>query len=194
MDRVRPHHLLALAAALGVAAFALSRLLPGGLPGVAGAALYGTALMLAFAALLRGGLPDACESAPTALRRRYTRELFAAMAVYVLLLLVSVWLLRHVELEGGLRAAVALLPVPPIALALRAMVRYIRDVDEMQQRIELEAVSIATAFVCLLYMTGGFLQAARVIDIPASAALIWLFPLVCFSYGLAKVLVNRRYR
>ena len=64
----------------------------------------------------------------------------------------------------------------------------------MQQRIELEAVCIATAFVSLLYMAGGFLQAAKVIDVPAAATMIWLFPLVCFSYGLAKLAVARRFR
>ncbi len=79
-------------------------------------------------------------------------------------------------------------------MSLRAMVRYIRDVDEMQQRIELEAVSLATAFVALGYMTGGFLQSAKVIDVPASAAMIWVFPLLCMAYGLAKAVVARRYR
>ena len=111
---------------------------------------------------------------------------------------------RHCYTSGGRHesvaehswrlALVALLPVPPIAFALRAIVRYIRDSDEMQQRIELEAVCIATALVSLLYLAGGFLQTAKVIDLPAGAVLIWLFPLVCLTYGLAKVVVARRYR
>ena len=193
MNRIKARHLLVAAVVFGVTAFALSRLIPGGIPRPTALVLYGTALMLAFAALLRGNLPEPRDAAPPTLRRRYTRELMLAMASYVMVLFVSIWLLKRIE-EPALRALVALAPLPPIALAMRAIVRYIRDVDEMQQRIELEAVSFATAFVCLLYMTCGFLQAARVIDIPADAAMIWLFPLVCFSYGLAKVLVNRRYR
>lgn len=193
MDRIRPWHLLTLAVALGVLAFVLPRLLPGGVPRMLVGIFYGFALGLAFAALLRRGLPEPCDAAPAALRRRYTREMMLAMGGYALVLFASVWLLKRVE-EPALRALVALAPVPPIALALRAIVRYIRDVDEMQQRIELEAVSIATAFVSLLYMAGGFLQAAKVIDLPAAAAMIWMFPLVCFSYGLAKLAVVRRYR
>lgn len=85
-------------------------------------------------------------------------------------------------------------PVLPMGFALRAIVRYIRDTDEMQQRIELEAVSIATAGVSMLYLTGGFLQSAKVIDVPSDMAMIWVFPLVCFSYGVAKAVVMRRYR
>lgn len=193
MDRIKSPHLLAVAVILGLAGFGLPRLVPGGIPAVATAFLYATALMLAFVALLRGNLPEACDTAPPTLRRRYTRELMLAMAAYVLVLFASVWLLRHVQ-APALRALVALAPLPPIALALRAIVRYIRDADEMQQRIELEAVCLATAFVSLLYMGGGFLQAAKVIDVPAAAAMIWMFPLVCFSYGLAKIAVVRRYR
>ena len=192
MDRIRASHLLVAAIVLGLMAFASSRLLPG-VPGMVAGILYGIALGLAFGALMRRSLPEPCDTAPPALRRRYTRELMLAMGAYVVVLFVSVWLLKQVE-EPALRALLALAPVPPIALALRAMVRYIRDTDEMQQRIELEAVCIATAFVCLLYMAGGFLQAAKVIDIAAAAAMIWLFPLVCFSYGLAKLAVARRYR
>ncbi|MNP79365.1 hypothetical protein D3C76_1771820 [compost metagenome] len=73
------------------------------------------------------------------------------------------------------------------------MIRYIRDVDELQQRIELEAVSFATAFVSVVYLTGGFLQSAKVIDVPSNVAMIWVFPLVCLAYGLAKAVVARRY-
>ena len=192
MDRIRASHLLVAAIALGLMAFASSRLLPG-VPGMVVGILYGIALGLAFGALMRRSLPEPCDTAPPALRRRYARELMLAMGAYVVVLFVSVWLLKQVE-EPALRALLALAPVPPIALALRAMIRYVRDADEMQQRIELEAICIATAFVCLLYMAGGFLQAAKVIDVPAAAAMIWLFPLVCFSYGLAKLAVARRYR
>jgi hypothetical protein len=79
-------------------------------------------------------------------------------------------------------------------MTLRAMIRYIRDADEMQQRIELEAVSLATAVVALGYMTGGFLQLDEVIDVPSGVAMLWVFQLLCIGYGLAKVVVSRRYR
>ena len=39
----------------------------------------------------------------------------------------------------------------------------------------------------------GFLQLAKVIDIRASVAMLWVFPLVCGTYGVAKAVVSRRY-
>ncbi|VXB06411.1 conserved membrane hypothetical protein [Luteimonas sp. 9C] len=133
-----------------------------------------------------------CATASGPVQRRYTRELLLGMGAYAGLLIVSLLLLRQVE-TPPLRAVIALLPILPIALVLRAMVRFIRGVDELQQRIELEAVCIAAALVSFGYMTAGFLQAARVIDVPASAAMLWVFPLVCGTYGFAKSVVARRY-
>lgn len=184
--------MLAGALVCGVAAGVLPWLSGGRMPLGVSAVLLATAVMLLVLGLLYRRV-DPCDVAPPALRRRYTRELSLGMGVYVAALFLSVWLLQRVD-DAWLRAVIALLPVPPIALALRAMIRYIRDADELQRRIELEAVSIATAFVSLLYMSGGFLQSARVVDLPASATMIWLFPLVCFSYGVAKAFVARRYQ
>ncbi|HBN54140.1 MAG TPA: hypothetical protein DD456_08975 [Stenotrophomonas sp.] len=178
--------------ASGATGLALLRLMPGDSAGMLGGICIGVAIGLSFVSLLRRQLPNACDTAPLALRRRYSREMMIAMGAYVVLLVLSITLLKRVE-GTALRACIALLPVPPIAMTLRAMIRYIRDVDELQQRIELQAVSFAAAFVSLLYLTAGLLQAAKVLDIPASAAMIWVFPLVCLAYGLAKTVVSRRY-
>jgi hypothetical protein len=185
--------LLVGAAVLGAAGIGTMRALPNSPGPMVAGILVGMGLALAFAAFLRGQLPDSCDTAPPLLRKRYTREMMVAMGGYAVLLFTSIWLLKHVD-STGLRAVIALLPVPPIALMLRAMIRYIRDADELQQRIELQAVSFATAFVSLLYLSGGLLQTARVLDVPAGAAMIWVLPLVCLGYGLAKIVVARRYR
>lgn len=155
--------------------------------------LYGVAAGSMFGGLLRWRMPDPCDAGTPALRSRYLREFLPAMGAYVVTLFLSIWLLKRVD-EPGLRALVALLPVPAIGMALRAIIRYIRDVDELQQRIELEAVSFAAAFVSLAYIAGGFLQLAKVIDIPAGMAMIQVFPMICVSYGLAKIVVARRFQ
>ena len=154
--------------------------------------LYGMGVGCLFGVAIRWFMPEPCDSATPALRRRYLREFLPPMAAYVVLVFLSVWLLKRVD-APAFRALVALMPLPPIAFALRAIMRYIRDADELQRRIELEAVSISTAFVSFAYLTGGFLQAARVIDVRATDAMLWVFPLTCLAYGVVKVVVSRRY-
>lgn len=182
--------LLAVAAMLMAAAIALRLLLPA-VPAWAPALVLLSAVVIGAVAMRRGA--SGCMDAPPALRRRYTRDMTVGMVSYMALLFASLLLLRTVE-APALRALIALLPVAQIALVMRAMLRFIRGVDELQQRIELEAICIAAALVSFGYMTGGFLQAAQVIDVPASAAMLWVFPLVCGLYGIAKSVVARRYR
>jgi len=190
--RVRASGVIAtVAAALGGIGLLLPQLFPGQVPRGLTIVLVACGVLLMLLALAQWGV-DGCDSASPALRRRYSRELALAMALYVGVLFASAWLLRHVD-DTLLRTLIALAPVPPIALAVRAMVRYVRDADEMQRRIELEAISIASVCVSMLYMTGGFLQSAKVVDVPSDAAMVWVFPLTCFAYGLAKAVVARRY-
>lgn len=171
----------------------LPRLIPG-TPDGATVILVGTGLiLLALALACRGAGLDDCDAATPALRRRYMRALLGAMAAYVAVLFASMWLLNRVD-AAPLRVAIALAPVLPIGFAVRAMVHFIRDLDEMQQRIELESIGIATVTVSMLYMTGGLLQQAQLVQVPGGVAMIWVFPLVCFTYGLAKAFVARRYR
>ncbi|MGO3128014.1 MAG: hypothetical protein ACTIJY_08075 [Luteimonas sp.] len=182
--------LRAVAAMLLVAAVALRLMVPA-TPDWASGLILLSAVAVGVVSMSRRA--TTCNDAPPALQRRYTRDLLIGMGAYTVLLFVSLLLLRSVE-ALALRALIALLPVAPIALVLRAMVHFIRGVDELQQRIEFEAVCIAAGLVAFAYMTAGFLQAARVIDVPASAAMLWVFPLMCGTYGIAKAIVARRYR
>jgi hypothetical protein len=193
MANLSPLKFLALGALCAGAALLLPVLSPWPVGETLIGFLYGIAAGCTFAALLRRFMPgDGCDASTPALRNRYLREFLPAMAGYVVTVFLSAWLLKRVD-GPGVRALIALLPVPALGLALRAIIRYIRDVDELQQRIELEAVSFATAFVSIVYIAGGFLQLAKVIDIPSGVAMIWVFPLVCLSYGLAKLVVARRF-
>ena len=180
---------------LGSILFLLGVLLPQVLvvPAMARGVLFGVGGGLFLAGFIRSLQPDGSDASTPGLRRRYLREFIPAMAGYVVLLVVSILLLKRVD-DQALRAVIALLPVLPIALSLRAIIRFVRDADELQRQIELEAVSIATALVSLLYMAGGFLQLAKVIDIPSGVAMIWVFPLLCVAYGLIKAVVARRFR
>jgi hypothetical protein len=34
---------------------------------------------------------------------------------------------------------------------------------------------------------------AGLIDIPAAVAMLWVFPSLCLTYGVAKIFIGRRY-
>ena len=125
--------------------------------------------------------------------RRYIRALWPALIGYSLALFLSLWLLRRGIDPLPLRALVAVLPVLPLALMMRAALRYLREIDELQRRIETEAIGIASLLVSLLFFAGGLLEKAQVFDVDAGVAMIWVFPLLCAIYGIAKMILTRRY-
>ena len=188
----RPARLYGIAGSLLLVAAIASPQLPG-MPDFLIGVLYGLASGLLLAALVRAFRPGDCDDVAPAVRRRYLRQMLPAMVGYIGAVFLSVWLLRRVD-APALRALIALLPVPAIALAMRAIIRRVRDADELQRRIELEAISIASACVSLGYLSAGFLQLAKVIDVAASDAMIWVFPLTALIFGLAKAVLGRRYR
>lgn len=187
----RSELLALLGAILVVAALAAMRHLPA-LPAVLAWSGLGVGVALGAYSLVLWRREQAADPSTRALSRAYLRAFMPAMLAYTLAVWLSVWLLGRVE-QPSLRALVALLPVLPIGLCLRATARYIRGLDEMQRRIELEAVALGSICVAFAYLTGGFLQAARVIDISGTTTMLWVLPSLCLAYGIAKRFVLRHY-
>jgi hypothetical protein len=100
--------------------------------------------------------------------------------------------LKEPRVTGVWRLVTALLPVGPFALFLVALSRGIRQLDELERRIQLEALALAFPLTMLLLMALGLLELA--IPLPRedwSYRHVWaMLPLFYFA-GLA--LARRRY-
>lgn len=155
--------------------------------------LTGLGLGLVFAAALLWFTPDMSDAVPKRLSRRYQREVWPAMSAYVLSMLVWKRVLGMAD-ATWLKVVIALAPTLFVLWVMRAFVRYVRDSDEMQRRIELESGSVAGLLVSGLYLALGFLQTADLIAIPSKVAMIWVFPLLSIVYGIAKLFIARRYQ
>jgi hypothetical protein len=129
-----------------------------------------------------------------AVHKRYLREFFPAMAGYIVCLFVSVAWLR--SLDGLLaRTLVTLLPALPIAFVIRAMVRVIRDQDEFERRIDLEAIAIGGGIGGFGFFSYGLLLSARLLTPPTAASVaIWVFPVLMGLFGIAKCGMRLYYR
>lgn len=101
-------------------------------------------------------------------------------------------LLLQIALPAPFNILAALLPVPFAFLWITKFVQYIRQLDELQRRIHLEALAIAFPLAFLLLLTLGLLELT--INLPAkdwSYRHVWaMLPLLYFA-GLA--LAKRRY-
>lgn len=123
--------------------------------------------------------------------RRYRREFFPAIVGYMLVM-VLLWPQVHHVRDPLLKGLLALVPVLPMVLVIRAMVRLVLGSDELEQRIHLIGLAVSTALVGTLSMVGGFLAAAGVVAFDGTI-LIWVFPALVIVYGLARGWASRRY-
>jgi hypothetical protein len=111
---------------------------------------------------------------------------------WLLTWILSTVLLETLALSLEARAVVGLIPLPAFGWFLWRYVRYIHSLDELRQRIELEALAIAFPLSVALLMTLGQLQVARqgAAGFPVTNSL-WL-TLVLF-YLLGRGIASRRY-
>lgn len=119
-----------------------------------------------------------------------------ATLAYLVTTALSVWLLKDplADAPTSLRALVSLLPVIPIAFAIREVLRLVRASDELQRRIDLEALATAALVVGLAGLSLGFLVSAQIFEIKGSTVLVWMFPALSVTYVLARIRAHRHYR
>lgn len=123
--------------------------------------------------------------------RQYQWQTMLAMTVYVVLLLL-VWPLARTVDSLLLKLLFALTPMVPMLYLFTLMARRIRDSDELEQRMHLIALGVACIVVGALSLTGGFLASAHVLKLDGSI-LVWVFPVMLASYGIARSVLVRRY-
>lgn len=126
------------------------------------------------------------------LARRYTREFGGAMLAYTVLLPSAIAGLRHAE-ATWLRVALAMLPVLAIAMAGRAILRFVRDSDELQRRIQVDALALAALVLCVASFALGMLSRAGVMAFDATTVLMLVLPAYALLYALFAAIASRRY-
>ncbi len=136
-----------------------------------------------------------CETdgASKAVMRQYARDMFVAGLAYVTVLIVSVFVVRRMDPPQWVAITLALASAAPSLLMMRAYMRRFNGLDEFQQRVQMESMLAASAIIGFGTFTYGFLESFA--GFPSiDGALLWVFPAMCFVWGIAQFLVARRYK
>ena len=91
--------------------------------------------------------------------RKYKVELFAALALYLIVLFGSITFAKPMA-EGAARTILLLSPTIPLMLAVWAIARHMRRLDEFMRLRSLESLAIAAAVTAALSFSYGFLEGA----------------------------------
>ncbi|MEO8358374.1 MAG: hypothetical protein ABI621_20905 [Chloroflexota bacterium] len=122
--------------------------------------------------------------------KRYYKEFAISMGAYVIAVIVSNIVLKNFEFPKAVQIAVVLAPVIPTIFVIVAILRALRDSDELIQRIQLQAVvfsAITTGLITFMY---GFLENIGFPHFPT----IWVLPLLFALWGISLGYFNQRYQ
>jgi hypothetical protein len=128
--------------------------------------------------------------------RRQLGGCFIAALAYVVTTWACVWLLANPLAESSLivRAVVSIVPLIPMGFSVREVLRLVRAGDELQRRMDLEALAIAAIAVGFGCLTLNLLIRAEVVDVTARQATLWVFPAQFIAYAIARAWTYRRYQ
>jgi hypothetical protein len=132
-----------------------------------------------------------CEFSSKEAARRYRRDVAISGTIYVALVFGGALAISNLDPPHWAVIVLALLPVAPALTMLRAYLAFTRSMDEFQRRLQSEALLIASAVVVFGSFAYGFLEEWA--DFP-HLPMIWVFPAFCGVWGIAHLIISRRYK
>ena len=122
--------------------------------------------------------------------RQYVVELGGALALYAVLLVGANLVERATQPDGAARMALNLLPMFGAFAAVWAVLRGLRRMDEMQRRIQYDAIAFAFLGTALVTFGWGFAEGGGAPQLPTFA--VW--PIMGVLWMIGQVVAVRHYR
>lgn len=122
--------------------------------------------------------------------KQYVLELGGAFVLYAALLIGANAVERAIEPTGALKLAINLIPMLGAFAAAWAILRGLWRMDEMQRRIQFDAIAISFLGTALVTFGWGFAEGAGLPHLRAFA--VW--PIMGTLWGLGMAVSQFRYR
>lgn len=121
---------------------------------------------------------------------RYILELGGALVLYGVLLVGAAAVERWIQPGGALKLAINLVPMIGALAAAWAIMRGLWRMDEMQRRIQFDAIALSFLGTALITFAWGFAEGEGLPRL--EAFMVW--PIMGTLWGVGVVIMHRRYR
>lgn len=144
-------------------------------------------------AMSKSILPEAVQTPPGVAMKL---NAWAGVAVIVSFLS-RWWLPHHADWNPAMQTLVALAPIVPSLLWARSIARWMRNLDELQRRIQYEAWFFAAVGTVLAMTAINLVESAGILRLgkmPHGLGWEGAFALMFLLYCVGCVIANRRYK
>lgn len=122
--------------------------------------------------------------------KRYYKEFSIAMGIYIITVIASVNILTRFDPPQFARIIIVLTPVVPTVFVFIAIMRAVLGSDELQQKIQFNAIMFSATLTGLITFSYGFLEGIGFPKMPT----ILVLPLMFVLWGLGLGYFTRRYQ
>ena len=122
---------------------------------------------------------------------RYHLRSIVPLLLVIVLMLLPRWL--PAGLPEAVQVAVRLLPLVPMAFIYLYYLRYLRESDELERKVEVEALALSAIATMLVGLGALLLGEEPGIAPAAEASLVAVLLVQAGSYWLARLWLRRRY-
>ncbi|HTY60902.1 MAG TPA: hypothetical protein VMG30_01470 [Acidobacteriota bacterium] len=119
---------------------------------------------------------------------KYRYQLFGALVLYSVIVWAAFFVAGH--LSAPWKYVIAALPMLPALYFAILVTRTFREMDELQKKIQLEALAFGFTAAAILTLGYGFLQHAGLPE----ANWVWVWPVMGGCLIAGKLIAKRRYR
>ena len=124
-------------------------------------------------------------------QRPYVWRFIGGMIGYAILLIISLLIIGSEVVENtAVSVLITLIPMLPLLYAMSAVVRNVRQQDELAQRIHLEAILITALITGGVTFSYGLLEAASFVP---SLPMTVVAPFMIIVWGVTNNLISRHY-
>ncbi len=120
---------------------------------------------------------------------RYLRDIAVAGALYIVFVLAGALVVRHLDPPQFLKILLAIAPMAPALLMLRAYLVHLNSMDEFQRRMQNDALLISTAIIVFGSFAWGFLEEWA--ELPR-VGMLWIFPTFSLLFAVVHTVIRFR--
>ena len=122
--------------------------------------------------------------------QRYMKNLFLSMIAYTVILITSLTVLKNYEFTRFWQIIISISPAISVVFVILAIMRLLKDRDEMQQRVQLLVTSLSAAVTGLITFSYAFLENVGFPKFPT----FFIFPMLIAILGISLGYFSRKYQ
>ncbi len=125
---------------------------------------------------------------PTNSQNCHMRNFLIYISIYAVTLWFSISYIKGAAEIGTVETLISVTPIIPILLATRSLLKSISNMDEMQKRVNQEAMTTSAIIVGVLSFAYSFLENVGFPEIK----ILWVLPALIFVWSVAKIQIYKR--